>query len=133
VLIGVADGLVSAGEATTARLTLAYGRACFGWAVRRRRRLVLNPFAGLPAPEGGRTLLSDDELGQVWRAALAAPAPHGALVRLLVLTLARRDEGADMARGEIAGPLGLDRGAGAQEVLMQNARRGAHPAELRAH
>ncbi|MDB5414104.1 MAG: integrase [Rubritepida sp.] len=107
-VIAALDNLVGEGKAATARLTMAYGRSCYGWAVK-RRRLVLNPFAGLPAIEGSSTsrdrVLSDEEIGQAWRAAVKVPAPHGPLVRFLLLTLARRDEGARMTWGEIAADL----------------------------
>jgi integrase len=110
VVVGALDGLVGEGKAATARLTMAYGRSCYGWAVK-RRRLALNPFAGLPAIEGGSTsrdrVLTDEEIGQAWRAALKVPAPHGPLVRLLLLTLARRDEGGRMAWGEITADLSI--------------------------
>lgn len=108
VVVRTLDDLVGEGKAATARLTMAYGRACYGWAVK-RRRLALNPFAGLPPIEGGSTsrdrVLTDDEIGQAWRAAVKVPAPHGPLVRFLLLTLARRDEGARMTWGEIAADL----------------------------
>lgn len=103
-VVGVLDGLTGAGKAATARLTLAYGRACYGWAVK-RRRLAVNPFAGLPVPEGAAEardrVLTDAELGEVWRAAVVVPAPHGPFVRFTLLTLARREEVASMSWGEI--------------------------------
>ena len=107
-VLAVLDGLAGAGKATTARLTMAYGRACYGWAVK-RRRLAVNPFAGLPAIEGGGEardrVLSAGEVGEVWRAAGKVPRPHGPMVRLALLTLARRDEVAGMRWGEVAGDL----------------------------
>jgi len=102
---GVLDRITAAGKATTAGLTLAYGRSCYGWALK-RRRLHLNPFAGLPAIDGGSEardrVLSSDEVGEVWRAAGGLAAPHGPMVRFLLLTLARRDEAAGITWGEIA-------------------------------
>jgi hypothetical protein len=104
-VVGVLDGLTSAGKAATARLTLAYGRACYGWAVK-RRRLAVNPFAGLPMPESAAEardrVLTATELGEVWRAAGTVPAPYGLFVRFTLLTLARREEAASMTWGEIA-------------------------------
>ena len=104
----VLDVLAGEGKTATARLTMAYGRACYGWALK-RRRLPLNPFAGLPAIEGGTAsrerVLSAEEVGEVWRAAGKVPAPHGPMVRLGLLTLARRDEIAGMRWGEVAADL----------------------------
>ncbi|WP_237213991.1 tyrosine-type recombinase/integrase [Falsiroseomonas oryziterrae] len=104
-VVGVLDDLARQGKAATARLTLAYGRACYGWAVK-RRRLAVNPFAGLPAMEGRTTardrVLTDAELGEVWRASGKVPSPHGPMIRLALLTLARRDEVAGMTWGEVA-------------------------------
>lgn len=103
-VLDVVDGLAKAGKATTAALVLRYGSACYGWAVK-RRRLPLNPFAGLPMPErsGSRErVLSEIEVGEIWRAAGTLAAPYGAAVRLLLLTLARRDEVCGMKWGEVA-------------------------------
>jgi integrase len=103
-VLAVLDATTADGKATTARLTLAYGRSCYGWAVK-RRRLSVNPFAGLPPIQGGGTtrdrVLTEGELGEVWRAALALRAPFGPMVRFLLLTLARRDEAAGMTWGEL--------------------------------
>lgn len=99
------DARVEAGEPNAARLILTAGRACYGWAVK-RRKLPLNPFAGLPPIEGAyvqrERVLTDGEVGEVWRAAGALPAPHGPLVRFLLLTLARREEAGSMTWGEVA-------------------------------
>ncbi|WP_368414904.1 tyrosine-type recombinase/integrase [Falsiroseomonas sp.] len=104
-VVGVLDDLARQGKAATARLTLAYGRACYGWAVK-RRRLAGNPFAGLPVAEAGSRsrdrVLTDAELGEVWRALEKVPSPHGPMIRLALLTLARRDEVAGMTWGEVA-------------------------------
>ncbi|WP_203069866.1 tyrosine-type recombinase/integrase [Falsiroseomonas ponticola] len=107
-VVAVLDSLSGEGKAATARLTLAYGRACYGWAVK-RRRLVLNPFAGLPVADGGGVardrVLSDAEIGEVWRAASKVPAPHGPMVRFLLLTLARREEVCSMTWSEVSADL----------------------------
>jgi integrase len=99
------DGRVAEGQPNAARLILTAGRACYGWAVK-RRRLALNPFAGLPPIEGAyvqrERVLDDAEVGEVWRAAGALPSPHGPLVRFLLLTLARREEAGSMTWGELA-------------------------------
>jgi integrase len=49
--------------------------------------------------------LSDDEIGEIWRAAGKVAAPYGAIVRLLILTGQRRGEVAGMNRGELADDL----------------------------
>ncbi|TCH97626.1 site-specific integrase [Roseococcus sp. SYP-B2431] len=98
------DDRVADGQPNAARLILTAGRACYGWAVK-RRRLALNPFAGLPPIEGAyvqrERFLDDAEVGEVWRAAGTLPSPHGPLVRFLLLTLARRDEAGSMVWGEL--------------------------------
>jgi len=103
-VLDVMDRLSAAGKGTTAGLTLRYGSACYGWAIK-RRRLAMNPFAGLPMPARGGSrerVLNDAEIGEIWRAAGTLAAPYGPLVRLLLLTLARRDEGCGMVWGEVA-------------------------------
>ena len=45
----ILDVLVKEGKHAMAGRTLAYGRACFAWAVK-RDRLTSNPFLGLPIP-----------------------------------------------------------------------------------
>ncbi len=100
----VLDKLAGDGKAAIAGRTMAYGRACYGWAVR-RRRLAANPFEGLPAIEGANAsrdrVLTDDEVGAIWRASLAMAEPWGPLVRLLLVTLARREEVAGMRWSEL--------------------------------
>jgi len=89
---------------TSARRVRAYGRAMYGWAV--RRRLVgQNPFDHVTV-EGREVsrdrVLSDDELGQAWRAASALPYPFGPYLSLLILTLQRRSEVAGMRWPELS-------------------------------
>jgi integrase len=48
-------------------------------------------------------VLTDDELAAVWHQAIRVGGCHGALVRLLILTGARRDEIASLRRSEIVG------------------------------
>ncbi|MGX7346960.1 tyrosine-type recombinase/integrase [Acetobacter pasteurianus] len=89
---------------TTARRLHAYGRAMYGWAVK-RSLVPENPFAG--AIVEGREVsrdraLTDLELGAYWRASGLLPYPFGPLFRLLALTLQRRSEVAGMKWDEIA-------------------------------
>ena len=78
----VLDKLAGDGKAPIAGRTLAYGRACYGWAMK-RRRLVVNPFAGLPVIQGANPsrdrVLTDAEVGAVWRASGAMGLPFGPL------------------------------------------------------
>ena len=107
-VVAVLDTLASSGKASMASRTMAYGRACYGWAVK-RRRLSLNPFAGLPVIQGGNPtrdrVLTDSEVGAVWRAAGALGSPFGPLVKLLLLTAQRREEVAALRWSELSADL----------------------------
>jgi integrase len=107
--IGVLDGLVRAGKATTAGRTMAYGRACYAWAAK-RGRVPANPFEGLPigasATERDR-VLSDNELHEAWHAAGALSYPFGPFYQLAILTLQRREEVAGMRWSELSSCLNL--------------------------
>ncbi|WP_299436782.1 site-specific integrase [uncultured Rhodospira sp.] len=100
----ILDGMVKAGTPALATRTLAYGRACYGWAVK-RGKLTDNPFAGLPAPA---TVPSRDraltavEVGAVFAAAETMPFPFGPLFRVLLLTAQRREEVAGMRWSELS-------------------------------
>ena len=76
----------------SARRGLAYGRAAYGWAV--KRDLVEgNPFQKIAAPgkETARErVLTEEELRAIWRAASAMAGIAGVYVRVLLLTLQRR-------------------------------------------
>ena len=77
-----------------ANRVMAYARAAFGWAVK-AGLVAANPFAGLPqlAAEVPRDrVMSLTEVGAVWRAAGRLGDPHRAYVRILLLTLQRRQE-----------------------------------------
>ncbi len=85
----------------------AYGRACFGWAVK-RGTVTENPFGTLPkaAAETSRDrVLTDAELGALWLACGQVGSSWSALVRLLILTLQRRGEVAGIAWTEVVGDL----------------------------
>ena len=102
--VNVLDQLVHAGTPAIAGRTLAYARACYGWA-EKRGKVPGNPFAGLPIPAGVEARersLSGEELGRVWNAAAAMAEPWGPLFRLLLLTLARREEVAGMRWSELS-------------------------------
>jgi integrase len=94
------------GNAMTGR-TAAYGRAAFAWATK-RGMVQVNPFADLPVSKAvakRERVLSDDEIGEIWRAAADAGAPYGAIVRLLILTGQRRGEVGGMTWGEVSAEL----------------------------
>jgi integrase len=94
------------GAAMTGR-TAAYGRAAFAWAVK-RGAVHTNPFAALPVTKGiakRERVLSDAEIGEIWRAAGDAASPYGTIIRLLLLTGQRRGEVAGLAWDEISGDL----------------------------
>ena len=107
-VLAVLDTFASAGKASMASRTMAYGRACYGWAVK-RRRLPLNPFAGLPVIQGGNPtrdrVLTDAEIGAVWRAADTLGKPFGPVVKLLLLTVQRREEVAALRWSELSADL----------------------------
>jgi integrase len=101
------DRIAREAGTTTARRVLQYAGTMFRWAVK-RGAVEGNPFLDLPPP--GRVVfrdraLTDDELGAVWRACDALGHPHGALIRILMLTLARREEVTSMTWREVAANL----------------------------
>ena len=103
-VLQVIDAYDKAAKHATARLVRAYGRACFGWAVK-RGRLAANPFQGLPtgaAAVARDRLLTDAEIGAIWRAACDMAEPAGPFIRLALLTLARREEVAGLRWSEIS-------------------------------
>jgi integrase/DNA-binding Xre family transcriptional regulator len=89
---------------TMARRTRVYGHACYNWAMK-RGLVPSNPFA-LVSVEGGDVkrdrVLTDDEAGEVWRAAGQLGWPWGPYFRLLLLTLQREVETAGMQWSELA-------------------------------
>ncbi len=99
------DGLKKSGLAAMAARTAAYGRAAFGWAMK-RGAMPANPFADLPhTPTAKRDrVLSDGELAAIWRAAERAGV-FGHIVRMLILSGQRRDEVAGMGWRELSGDL----------------------------
>jgi integrase len=91
------------GTAMTGR-TAAYGRAAFGWAIK-RGMVHTNPFAALPVSKGiakRERVLTDDEIREIWQASGEAAAPYGSIVQMLILTGQRRGEVAGMTWREIS-------------------------------
>ncbi|MBX6743967.1 MAG: site-specific integrase [Acetobacteraceae bacterium] len=107
--VNVLDRLAEAGRSAMAGRTLAYGRACYGWA-QKRGKVPLNPFLGLPVPAGiiaRDRVLTAQEVGEVWRAAGTLGFPFGPLVRLLLLTAQRREEVGGMRWSELSADLAV--------------------------
>ena len=93
-VIELIDGIADRGSPVMANRTLATVRRLFNWAAG-RDIIEANPaaFVEKPGEEIRRDrVLSDAELVEVWRASKAAGFPFGDGVRLLILTLGRRDE-----------------------------------------
>ena len=103
------DEMVGQGKTAMALQTLTYGRAAFGWAMK-REKVKANPFVSLPpvgkAVDRERTL-SADEATEVWQAACALPFPWGPFFRMALLTLQRREEVAGMRWSELSADLSL--------------------------
>jgi integrase len=102
-----ADGAVKRKGAAMTGRTAAYGRAAFAWALK-RGMVQSNPFAQLPVAKSiakRERVLSDDEIGEIWRAAGNAASPYRTIIRLLILTGQRRGEVAGINWGEISDDL----------------------------
>jgi integrase len=94
------DAIADRGSPIAANRVLAQLKVMCKWAVG-RGIISASPCDGVSAPssERGRArerVLSDDELRIVWKAADSIGWPFGPIVRLLILTGARRDEVAQM-------------------------------------
>ena len=101
------DAITEANGAGMAKLTLAIVRRVMSWHATRDSRFVSPMVAGMgPKAVGasGSRVLDDDELRAVWTAG-EAPEPFHAVVRLLLLTAARREEIGAMRWDEIKGDL----------------------------
>jgi integrase len=87
-----------------ARRVQAYVRRFFRWCIE-RDILKIDPTAGMPRVGNGKSrerVLTDDELVKVWGGADRLP-PFGAVVQLLVLTGARREEITQLRWSELDG------------------------------
>jgi integrase len=96
------DWMTRKGSPVMAAQTAAYGKAAYGWAIK-RGSVASNPFANLPvAPTAKRErVLSDDELAAIWRATDGV-GPFNAIVRFLILTGQRREEVAGVTWAEVS-------------------------------
>jgi len=98
------DKVAKTGNTAMAGRVMAYARAAFHWA-QKRGKVETNPFADLPVSSGATErdrVLTDLELGAIWRATDGLGWPFAALIKALILTLQRREEVAGMRWSEIA-------------------------------
>jgi integrase len=91
---------------TMARAVGAQLSAFYSWAMPRLDRLESNPCRDAwkpPKPPSRDRVLSDEEIKALWHASFEEPAPFGPGIRLLMLTLQRRDEvfSADVAEFDL--------------------------------
>lgn len=106
-ILAIMDRLVEADAPFAAENLLKAYRALFNWAVS-RDEIPFNPCLGLKSPAKHvqrDRVLTDHELAKVWTACDDVPAEFGALVRLLLLTGARRSEVAEITWGELDGDI----------------------------
>jgi integrase len=104
-VIEVLDAVADRGATIAARRLHAYLHRLFRWSVG-RGIIEANPMADLPKP-GEETkrdrVLSDAELGAVWKGADTLDWPFGLAFKLLVLTAGRRSEIGGLRWSEIEG------------------------------
>ena len=97
------DAIVDRGAPAKARRVYVHAHRLFKWCAG-RGIIDVNPMVGLEAPasENSRErVLTDTELAAVWQA--STDWPFGAIVRLLILTGARREEIGQLTWDEIQG------------------------------
>ena len=102
VVRAILNAIADDGRRAIARLTGAYGRAAYGWAIH-ADLIDVNPFIGIRLVEAVASrerVLSDAELRAIWQAT-EDWSPYNSIVRLLVLTGARRAEVAGMKLSEL--------------------------------
>jgi integrase len=101
-VVAVTDAIVDRGASVQARQTQAYLKRFFKWC-HARDLIAANPIAEmelLGKAKARDRVLTNEELVRVWR---AASGPHGAVVKLLALTGARREEIAQLKWSEVDG------------------------------
>jgi integrase len=97
-VLDVLDAIVERGAPIAANNALAAIRKFFNWCFE-RGVIDNNPCNGIKKPAKSETrdrVLSDEELGAIWKASDTIGYPFGALVQLLLLTAQRRTEVATM-------------------------------------
>jgi integrase len=104
-IVAVLDGIVAAGTPHAAVNLLKALRAMYNWAMD-RDLVTSNPCERIRAPAATTQrdrILTDQEIAAVWRACDKVAAPFGSVVRMLILTGARRNEIAQMRWSELEG------------------------------
>lgn len=92
-VIALLNALVDDGKGVTANRVLTNLKTFFGWCLRQHDMLAVSPAALVDAPaaeEKRERVLNAAELRAIWKA--AGSDPFGHMVKLLLLTGARRDE-----------------------------------------
>jgi integrase len=106
-LVKLLDKIEDERGAVMADRTLAYIRRIMSWHSARdddfRSPIVRGMARTKPKELARDRILTDDELGAVWRAAEDFQGPFGYMVRFILLTAARRNEAADMVEAELVG------------------------------
>jgi integrase len=98
------DSIADRGAPIMARRVQAYVRRFFRWCIE-RDILKVDPTAGMPRVGNGKSrerVLTNDELVKVWRGADSI-GHFGSVVRMLILTGARREEITQLRWSEIDG------------------------------
>jgi integrase len=105
IIVKTLDAFARKGSAAMAARTGAYGKAAYGWAIK-RGTLTANPFINLPGSPTTRRdrVLSDDELVALWRAT-GEPGAFNGILRMLILTGQRLTEVGGMTWAELSADL----------------------------
>lgn len=122
--IGVAVDRIADRAPVHANRMLAYTKAFFGWAVG-RGYLETNPAASISKPTreiARERTPSLPELAEIWRATDDLGYPFGSIIKLLILTAARRDEIGGMRTAEVE--LAPDRSAGCWTLPASRSKSG---------
>lgn len=101
VVRAILNAIADDGRRAIARLTGAYGRAAYSWAVH-ADLIDVNPFAGvrLETVTSRERVLTDEELIAIWNATEGWNS-YNSIVRMLLLTGQRREEVAGMKWSEL--------------------------------
>jgi integrase len=122
-VLDILDVAVDRGRVGRARHLHAFLHRLFAWCVG-RGILPANPMAELPKPGAAvkrDRVLSDPEIAALWRTTKALGWPYGAIVQLLLLTLAREAEIAALTWAELDAAAALIR-LGAARVKNRQPR-----------
>ena len=105
--VRILDAIKATVGPTAANRCLSYARAAFGWA-EKRQAVTTNPLRGIEAPSREKArdrVLTGDEVGAIWQAAASLNDPARGFVRMLMLTVQRRDEVASLRWVELSDDL----------------------------